>query len=153
MLTTTVTFEGNLAADPELRFTSTGKQLAELRVLVNPRRQNDAGEWEDTEPTRHRVTCFGTLAENVTESLRSGDRVIVVGRIATDSWTDKGQRRQAHRTPGARRRRWSQSALGDSPPHPAPTGSTTPTQPTTPAEARRWDRSRPRRQQPHPVRD
>ena len=74
MLTTTVTFEGNLAADPELRFTPTGKQLAELRVLVNARHQNDAGEWEDAEPTRHRVTCFGTLAENVTESLRSARR-------------------------------------------------------------------------------
>lgn len=76
-----------------------GKQLAELRVLVNARRQNDAGEWEDTEPTRHRVTCFGTLAENVTESLRTGDRVIVVGRISTDTWTDKdtGDKRTAPR--------------------------------------------------------
>lgn len=99
MLTTTVTFEGNLAADPELRFTPTGKQLAELRVLVNARRQNDAGEWEDTEPTRHRVTCFGTLAENVTESLRTGDRVLIIGRLTTDTWTDKdtGDKRTAPR--------------------------------------------------------
>lgn len=99
MLTTTVTLEGNLATDPELRFTPAGKQLAELRVLVNARRQNDAGEWEDTEPTRHRVTCFGTLAENVTESLRTGDRVIVIGRISTDTWTDKdtGDKRTAPR--------------------------------------------------------
>ena len=56
MLTTTVTFEGNLAADPECASPPHRKQLAELRVLVNARRQNDAGEWEDTEPTRHRVT-------------------------------------------------------------------------------------------------
>ncbi len=41
MLTTTVTFEGNLA-HPELWFTPTGTQLAELRVLVDGRWQNDA---------------------------------------------------------------------------------------------------------------
>lgn len=99
MLTTTVTFEGNLAADPELRFTPTGKQLAELRVLVDGRWQNDAGQWEDTEPTRRRVTCFGTLAENATKSLRSGDRLLAVGRTTIDTCADKttGDERTAPR--------------------------------------------------------
>ncbi len=89
MLTTTVAFEGNLAADPEARFTPKGVQLTELIVLVNERRQDEAGEWQDEEPTRHRVTCFGSVAINTADNLNKGDRVIVVGRQVTDSWTDK----------------------------------------------------------------
>jgi hypothetical protein len=35
-----VTFEGNLADDPQVRFTPSGKQVTELTVLVNKPRQN-----------------------------------------------------------------------------------------------------------------
>ena len=87
---TTVTFEGNLAADPELRYTPTGRQIVEFTVLVNERRLNTtAGEWEDGEPTRHRVKAFKQLGENLAESLGQGDRVFVHGTVTTDTWTDK----------------------------------------------------------------
>jgi single-strand DNA-binding protein len=66
---TTVTFEGNLADDPQVRFTPSGKQNTEITVLVNQRRQYSDGEWVDTEPTRHVVRAFKTLGENVVESL------------------------------------------------------------------------------------
>jgi single-stranded DNA-binding protein len=33
------TFEGNLADDPQVRFTPSGKQITEITVLVNERRQ------------------------------------------------------------------------------------------------------------------
>ena len=36
----TITFSGNLAADPELRFTPSGNQVANLTVLENRRRQD-----------------------------------------------------------------------------------------------------------------
>jgi hypothetical protein len=39
---TTITFEGNLADDPQVRFLS-GKQITEITVLVNQRRPNGAG--------------------------------------------------------------------------------------------------------------
>ncbi len=87
---TIVTFEGNLAADPELRHTGSGKQVVEFTVLVNERRHNTAtGEWEDGEPTRHRVKAFKQLGANIAESLCKGDRVLVHGVITTDTWTDK----------------------------------------------------------------
>jgi single-strand DNA-binding protein len=69
---TTVTFEGNLADDPQVRFTPSGKQITEITVLINQRRQNGDGEWVDTEPIRHVVRAFKTLAENVGESLANG---------------------------------------------------------------------------------
>jgi single-strand DNA-binding protein len=76
---TTVTFEGNLADDPQVRFTPSGKPITEMTVLVNARRQNSDGEWVDAEPTRHVVRAFRTLAENIVESLAKGDRVFVHG--------------------------------------------------------------------------
>jgi single-strand DNA-binding protein len=96
---TIVTFEGNLADDPQVRFTPSGKQITEITVLVNERRLNSAGEWVDGEPTRHIVKAFKTLADNIVESLSKGDRVLVHGTITTDSWTDKesGEKRTAQR--------------------------------------------------------
>ena len=43
MITTTATFEGNLAGDPEIKFSTTGKPRAELVVLVSERRQDEGG--------------------------------------------------------------------------------------------------------------
>jgi len=87
---TTVTFEGNLAADPELRYTGAGKQVVEFTVLVNERRlSGDTGEWKDGEPTRHRVKALKHLGENIAESLSKGDRVFVHGTVTTEVWTDK----------------------------------------------------------------
>ena len=86
---TTVTFEGNLADDPQVRFTPSGKQITEITVLVNERRLNGQGEWVDGEPTRRVVKAFKTLAENVVESLSKGDRVFVHGAVTTEAWTDK----------------------------------------------------------------
>ncbi len=96
---TTVTFEGNLADDPQVRFTGSGKQITEITVPVNQRRQNNDGEWVELEPTRHVVRAFKTLAENVAESLAKGDRLFVHGTIATDVWTDKqtGEKRTTQR--------------------------------------------------------
>jgi single-strand DNA-binding protein len=96
---TSVTFEGNLADDPQVRFTPSGKQITELTVLVNQRRHNSDGEWVDSEPTRHVVRAFKILAENIVESLAKGDRVIVHGTVTTEAWTDKqtGDKRTAQR--------------------------------------------------------
>ena len=96
---TTVTFEGNLADDPQVRFTPSGKQITEITVLVNQRRQNEDGEWVEAEPTRHVVRAFKTLAENIAESLAKGDRVFVHGTVTTEAWTDQqtGEKRTAQR--------------------------------------------------------
>ena len=100
MLQTTITFEGNIAADLELSFTPSGKQLVRFAVLVNRRRRNpDSNEWEDDEPTRHACTAFGSLGEHIADSLGKGDRVLIVGSMVTDGWNDKttGDKRTAQR--------------------------------------------------------
>jgi single-strand DNA-binding protein len=69
-----ISFVGNLLADPELKFTD-GKPRAIFRVAVN----EGQGDQEKMHPID--VTAFGTLAENLAESLKRGMRVVVVGRF------------------------------------------------------------------------
>lgn len=86
----TITFTGNLAADPEVVSVPSGRQVTRLRVIENRRRQNpDTGEWEDAEPNAYRVQAWGGLGENAGQSLRKGVAVDVVGHIVTDRWSDK----------------------------------------------------------------
>ena len=87
----TISFSGNLAADPELRHAQNGKAVARFTVIENRRRRTDAG-WEDAEPNVFRVQAWGSFAENVVESCGKGDRVHVTGSIVTDRWADKETR-------------------------------------------------------------
>ena len=87
---TMITFAGNLAADPELRFTPSGREVVRLRVLENRRRRTADGQgWEDGEPNRYRVEAWGALAKNIADSCTKGSRIIVAGTVSTDRWTDK----------------------------------------------------------------
>lgn len=87
---TSISIAGNLAADPEIRFTPGGIAVARLTVIENRRRRTDDGQgWEDSEPNDYRVQVWGSQAENVAESCGKGDRVVVVGSIVTDRWADK----------------------------------------------------------------
>jgi single-strand DNA-binding protein len=89
----TVTLVGNLTDDPELRFTPNGAAVANFRLAVTPRiRQGDS--WTDGETSFFRISCWRALAENVTESLSKGARVVVIGRLRLRSWeTDGGDKR------------------------------------------------------------
>ena len=89
---TNVTITGNLAYEPEIRFTPTGKKVAQLVIIENRRRPADNGGWEDAEPNVFRVQAWGSFAENVVESCGKGDRVHVTGSIVTDRWSDKETR-------------------------------------------------------------
>ena len=90
---TTTIICGNLTDAPELRFTPNGAAVANFRVAVTAR-VRDGNERKDGETSFFRVTAWRQLAENATESLSKGDRVIVVGRLKARSWeTPEGERR------------------------------------------------------------
>lgn len=84
-----VTLVGNLTADPELRFTASGKAVASMTVATSDSTKNDAGQWEDKNPTFTRITVWDKTAENAAESLQKGDPVVAVGKIGTRTWQDK----------------------------------------------------------------
>jgi single-strand DNA-binding protein len=83
-----ITLTGRLGAEPEIRFSKDGKAIVTMRVATNKRRKLDTGEWEDIDTTWWRVVAFGTLAENIGDTLSKGDAVIVVGNIKGREWED-----------------------------------------------------------------
>ncbi|APT85716.1 single-stranded DNA-binding protein [Corynebacterium aquilae] len=92
---TQITLVGNLVADPELRFTPSGTQVANFRIASTPRTYNaKTGEWEDGESMFLTCNVWRKAAENVAESLTKGMRVILTGRLRQRSYeTREGERR------------------------------------------------------------
>ena len=78
---------GNLTADPELRFTPSGRAVATIRFAVNTRKRTAGGEWVDQPASYFTGTVWGPMAEHVTESLKKGDRVLVQGGLVTRTYT------------------------------------------------------------------
>lgn len=94
---TTVTIIGNLTADPELRFTPSGAAVASFTVASSTRTFDRArGEYRDGDTLFMRCSIWNGVAENVTDSLSKGMRVIVHGRLIQRSYeTRDGERRTA----------------------------------------------------------
>ncbi len=88
-----ITIVGNITRDPELRFTPSGQANARLGVAVNRRWQDrGSGEWNEA-TSFFDVICWRELAENVSESLKRGTRVIVTGRLEQRTWEQEGNKR------------------------------------------------------------
>lgn len=90
----TVTVVGNLTRDPELRYTPSGQANASFGVAVNRRWMNrQTNEWEER-VSFFNVVCWREMADNVSESLAKGARVVVTGRLEQRSWeTENGDKR------------------------------------------------------------
>lgn len=89
------TIKGNLIGDPELRFTPSGAAVANFRVASNPKTFNrQTNEWVDGNPLFINCSVWRQQAENVTESLARGDRVILEGILSTRTYeTKEGEKR------------------------------------------------------------
>ncbi|HET8722711.1 MAG TPA: single-stranded DNA-binding protein [Anaeromyxobacteraceae bacterium] len=86
---------GNLGKDPEVRYTSGGQAVANLRIATS-RSWTDKQSGQKKEETEwHDVEVWGKQAEQVGEYLAKGRQVYVEGRLKTDKWQDKqsGQER------------------------------------------------------------
>src|ERR1700757_1153806 len=95
---TPITIVGNLVADPELRFTSSGQPVATFRVAATPRIRDAAtNEWKDGDSLFLTCNVWRQAAENVAESLQRGMRVIVYGRLRQRSYeTKEGEKRTVY---------------------------------------------------------
>jgi single-strand DNA-binding protein len=79
---------GNLGADPELRYTTGGQAVAELRLATTRRwTAKDGSTQEDTQ--WHRVVVWGKTAENCKQYLSKGRQCYVEGRLQTRQWEDR----------------------------------------------------------------
>lgn len=86
---TPITITGRTTSDPELRFTPSGKAVANLSVAVNHRKRNPNGEWEDDGADFYRVDVWDKQAENVAETITKGTEVVVTGTLRSREWDDK----------------------------------------------------------------
>ena len=78
---------GNLGADVELRTTTGGTAVADLRVAVGERVKRN-GEWQD-HTEWFKVTVWGKTAENAAKFLQKGSGVHIQGKARTEKWQDK----------------------------------------------------------------
>jgi single-strand DNA-binding protein len=91
-----IELEGNLVADPELRFTASGKAVANFRVATSERKKQ-GDEWVDGDECFLDCSIWDKAAENLTESLTVGAKVIVTGRLRQRSYeTNSGEKRTVY---------------------------------------------------------
>ncbi len=79
---------GNLGADPEVRYTPSGKAVANFRIATTENWTNkDGGKEERTE--WHRIVAWGRLGEICGEYLNKGKQVYIEGKLQTRGWEDR----------------------------------------------------------------
>jgi single-strand DNA-binding protein len=83
-----VILQGNLGADPELRYTQSGTGVLNMRLATAEKYKDKAGEWQET-VTWHTVICWGKRGEALAKFLVKGSRLLVRGRISNSSYEDK----------------------------------------------------------------
>lgn len=90
----TVIAVGNVITPVQIRYTPDGTPVTTFRIACNERRlDRETNEWVDKDSFFVSVTCWRRLAENVCHSLRSGDPVMVRGRLLTRSYDTADGRR------------------------------------------------------------
>ena len=77
---------GNLGADPEMRSTPSGTDVAQFSLATNRSVKIDEGYRSETD--WHTVVAFDWLARRAGERLKKGHPVAVVGSLRPKTWTD-----------------------------------------------------------------
>ena len=78
---------GNLARDPELRYTQTGKAVCNFTLAVS------RGYGKDQEADFINCVAWEKTAENIANYLAKGSKVGVQGRIQVSSYDKDGEKR------------------------------------------------------------
>ncbi len=84
---------GRLTADPQLRTTASGQNVATFSIATNRVWTGPAGKKEDVQ--FHNIVVWGKQADVAQRFLAKGGLVLIEGRIQTRAWDDKqGQKRK-----------------------------------------------------------
>ena len=78
---------GNLGKDPEVRYTQAGKAVASFSVACTERWTTNGEKKESVEWVN--VVVWDKLAENCSQYLSKGSKVLVEGKLKTRSYDDK----------------------------------------------------------------
>lgn len=87
-----VILSGNLGNNPEVRTTQSGQTVATFRLATSGGKDSNGKPRTDW----HSVVTFGKLAENCASYLKTGQFVVLRGRLQSRSWDDhEGVKRYA----------------------------------------------------------
>lgn len=79
----TITFQGRLGSDPEVRSTAKGTTITSFRLANNKRVKGvDHTTWRTCK-------CWGPVGDTAGEHLRKGQEIIVEGEIRDEEWEDR----------------------------------------------------------------
>ncbi len=79
---------GRLGRDPEVRYTPSGKAVANFSIATSEQWTNKEGT--KTEQTEwHRIVAWGRTGEICGEYLKKGSMVYIEGKLQTRSWEDR----------------------------------------------------------------
>jgi single-strand DNA-binding protein len=88
----TLTILGRVATDPTLGRTASGIPVVNFRMASTHRRFDQASQrWVDAGTNWYSVAAFRQLGEHAKASLRTGDSVIVTGRLKIRNWEANGK--------------------------------------------------------------
>jgi single-strand DNA-binding protein len=80
---------GNLGADPEVRYATSGDAICNLRIATTDT-WKDKGTGERKESTEwHRVVLYRRLAEVAGQYLGKGTKIYIEGKLKTRKWQDQ----------------------------------------------------------------
>jgi single-strand DNA-binding protein len=76
-----IIFTGNLGADSEIRYTTSGSPVLNFRAADTKSKKDGSGGWEKVTEQWFRVELWGSTAEFLADHLKSGVRVKVYGQF------------------------------------------------------------------------
>jgi single-strand DNA-binding protein len=79
---------GHLGSDPEVRYTPSGKAVANFSLATTERFTNKEGEKEERTEW-HKIVAWARLGEICGEYLTKGSQVYIEGRLQTRNWEDR----------------------------------------------------------------
>ncbi|MBP6924915.1 single-stranded DNA-binding protein [Candidatus Saccharibacteria bacterium] len=87
---------GNLTADPELRTTTGGQNVASFTIAISRTWNNAQGEKQE-ETSFINCTAWGRTGETIAKYVQKGRQLLVSGRLQQRTWQDKdtGKNRSA----------------------------------------------------------
>jgi len=86
---------GRLVADPDIRYTPTGSEVAQFRIAVNRNfKQKDSEQWQE-ETFFVTIIAWNRLAEQVEKNFKKGNFVLVEGSLRIRDYEVDGVKKWA----------------------------------------------------------
>ena len=79
---------GNVGNDPELRYMSNGKAVANFTVATSEQWKDQQGQKQERTEW-HRCTAYDKLAEIIGEYVKKGSKLYLEGKLQTRKWQDQ----------------------------------------------------------------